>query len=163
MGRMADGTLPRVCRRCLSTNHLGRLQEAFFDDCVRKTTTKDISSVVSTETVSRAKTCPRKLEHGATCSANGDCGAEARLCTCFTSWLGYDCSVEKVDHPDFSISPRVIHHELNLHTTSDAIAESILLSSNVGDRAASWTHHVHNTDSTDAWLTVLPPSGYLPA
>ena len=30
-----------------------------------------------------------------------------------------------------------------------------------GDHAASWTHHVLTTDSTDAWLTVLPPSGYL--
>ena len=40
-----------------------------------------------------------------------------------------DCSVEKVDHPVFSISPLVIHHELNLNTTSDALAVSILLSS----------------------------------
>ena len=46
-------------------------------------------------------------------------------------------SVGKVDHPDFSISPRVIHHVLNLYTAFDAIAESILLSCNVGDRVAS--------------------------
>ena len=56
------------------------------------------------------------------------------------SWLGNDCSAEKMDYPVFS------NHELNLYTTSDAIAQSILLSSNEGDRAASWTH------TTDAWL-----------
>ena len=32
------------------------------------------------------------------------------------------------------ISPRVIHHMLNFYTAFDAIAESILLSCNVGDR-----------------------------
>ena len=88
-----------------------------FGDGVRKLQRRIFSSVVSTETVSKAKTCRSKLEHVSTCSANGDCGVETRLCTCFSSWLGYDCSVEKVDHPDFSISPRVIYHELNLYTT----------------------------------------------
>ena len=39
--------------------------------------------------------------------------------------------MDKVDHPVFSISPRVIHHELNLYTISDAIAETILLSSSI--------------------------------
>ena len=138
--------LPRAFCRCLSTDQLGKLQGTFCDG-VRKLQRRIISSVVSTETVSKAKTCPSKLEHGSSCSANNDCGAETRLCTCFSSWLGYDCSVEKVDHPDFSISPRVIYHELNLYTTFHAITESILLSSNVRDRAESWTHHVHNTDS----------------
>ena len=70
------------------------------------------SSVVSTGNVSRAKTCPRKSEHGSTYSANGDCQAKTRLCTCFSCWHGNDCFAEKIDYPAFSISPRVIYHKL---------------------------------------------------
>ena len=58
--------------------------------------------------------------------------------------------------PSFSISPRVLDHKLNLYTTFDAILESILFSSNEGDRAESWMY------PTDVWLSVYPPNGYLP-
>ena len=116
---------------------------------------EDIFLRGSTGTESGAKTGPHKLEYGSTFSANNDCQAQTRLCTCFTCWPGNDSSAKKMDYPVFSISPRVIYHKLNLYTTCDAIAEFILFSSNEGDRAAPWTHHVHNTDSTDAWITVL--------
>ena len=51
--------------------------------------------------------------------------------------LGNDWSAEKMDYPVFQHSPRTISHKLNLYTTSEAIAESIMFSSDESDRAAS--------------------------
>ena len=73
------------------------------------------SSVVSTGTASKAKTCPGNLEHGLTCSANGDFGAETRLFPCFSSWLRLFRG--EGGPPRFQHFASMIYHELNLYTT----------------------------------------------
>ena len=63
----------------------------------------DFSSVVSTETVSRAKTCPSTSDHGLTCSAN-ETVVLTHACALASQVDLVNNSVEKVDHPDLSIS-----------------------------------------------------------
>ena len=153
-----------VPRLFVERSNLGRFQsllETVFADY----NGASFSSAVSALTVSSSSssTCPGQLANDATCSGNGDCDQGTRVCACFSGWLGDDCSLKKVDRPVFSVSPRWIHHEQNLSTnTSNAVAEYVLFSYNEGDRGTSWVQHVRTTGSS-TWLTVLPPSGYLPA
>ena len=123
---VADGRLPRAFRSFLSTNHFGTLQALFWRLC-SQTTTKDIPPGFDRDCVQSQNVS----QHDRT------------WFDMFCEWLLWSGDTlvhlllkltfrEEGGPPIFSISPRVIHHVLNLYTTSDAFAESILLSCNAG-------------------------------
>ena len=101
-----------------------RLFEGFKTRWTERPANAQSSSVRMFPPRFRPRTCPEPKRLASDCGAGHACALASQVDL-------VDSPVEMMDHSDFSISPCV--HVPCLCTTSDAIGESTLLSSDAGD------------------------------